>query len=102
MTDNLPAKPLEPYVMILGCLAVATFLHAWLTLAVVDDAPLELTGISKSENTPAVSAKRTPGQSQYVKSNQFMVKDAICNFVNGDLVCHRAVGIRHISNLTGS
>lgn len=42
------------------------------------------------------------GGSQYVKSNQFMLKDALCNFTNGELVCHRATGLRHLSLLSGS
>ncbi len=102
LTDNLPGKPLRPYLVIFCYLAAATFLHAWLTLAVVEDSPQGLASISEQAKTPVSSPQAPKGQSQYVKSNQFMLKDAVCNYTNGDLVCHRAVGLRHISELTGS
>ena len=78
------------------------FVHGALTLFILENP----TAISANPEKPAENVQVHPsssnGQSKFVKSNQFMLKDAMCNFTNGELVCHRTVGLRHISRLTGS
>ena len=82
-----------------SCLAAAAFVHAAVTLLIVEKAGSDNALLQQSKH---IKAKRPERQSRYVKSNQFMLKDAVCNFTNGELVCHRTVGLRHISRLTGS
>ncbi len=83
-------------------LAVAVFGYAVLTLSVVDTAPKGAAAYAATTKSNDLIRSRQNSQSQHVKSNQFMLKDAFCNFNNGELVCHRATGLRHIPNLTGS
>lgn len=83
-------------------LAVAVFGYAVLTLSVADPEPNNFEAHAATTKSNEAIRSRQNGQSQHVKSNQFMLKDAFCNFNNGDLVCHRATGLRHIPNLTGS
>ena len=102
MTNISPARPLRPYVQFFSCLAAAAFVHAGLTLLIVEDDMQEL---ARSQETASAVQQIAPvpnGQSSFTKSNQFMLKDAICNFTNGELVCHRAVGLRHFTKLAGS
>ncbi len=83
-------------------LAVAVFGYAALTLSIIDDGTRHIGPHAAANGSEKLARSRQIGQSQHVKSNQFMLKDAFCNFNNGDLVCHRATGLRHIPNLTGS
>lgn len=102
MNTCMPAEPLQPFITNACCLAAAIGAYVALTLSIVGEGPGNYAVFKATTQTEMAVRTEKSGGSQYVKSNQFMLKDALCNFTNGELVCHRATGLRHLSQMSGS
>ena len=82
-------------VQVLGCLACALTVYGMLMLSVVQHWSEDNALVEKSSQAPDLQQQVAAPQSRYTKSNMFMLRDAFCNFTNGELICHRAIGFRH-------
>lgn len=102
MIAHVPTNPLRPFIINLWCLAAATIVYATCTMIILDNNGFRLGAGYAADKISMAPLRKPTGQSHYVKSNQFMLKDAICNFTNGNLVCHRAVRLQRPSSRFGS
>ncbi len=85
-TSNIPLKV---------CLAAVLFIYSLLVHSVTEQWSNNLPVFERLSNLESQQHDAVLTQSQYTKSNMFMLKDAFCNFTNGVLVCHRAAGFRY-------
>ena len=100
MPPKAQPGPLQrPEIQLTACLTAAIFTYTMMMVALVHEWPHTPKGQALA--VAAIPPQPTVPQSRHSKSNTFMLKDAFCNFTNGELVCHRAVGLRHASRLTG-
>ncbi len=79
--------------VIVYSMMMVTIMYDWSNGRVISDSSVNPVSELRTGSSP---------QSRHTKSNMFMLKDAFCNFSNGDLVCHRAVGLRRNSKRSGS
>lgn len=80
------------------CLTATIFVYGMMAFSILDTWS---NGPVVKQTTMRPVAEPDP-ESRHVKSNMFMLKDAFCNFNNGDLVCYRAVGKRRATEISGS
>ena len=79
------------------CFVAVLFVYSVMLFSVTEQWQNDRPVLGASPKVASQKQAPTPTESQYTKSNMFMLKDAFCNFTNGDLVCHRATGFRYLT-----
>jgi len=95
-------KVQRPEIQFCCCLTAAILIYAMMMATIVDDWSNSRVMGGTSIDPVSETRAGSNAQSRHTKSNMFMLKDAFCNFSNGDLVCYRAVGLRRNPKQSGS